>query len=636
MAPGSSTAGYLPLNHSPETSRLPRASLLRFTRNGPSFAILAIALVMGVLGGFVLSSSGRRPDFCQLPLDPVSGHSNTPQPHVPLSSSPITPSVDSDELDLEALRAIVTRTRGYYARDYSMTLGWNNMRYIIETALHHGALLNRTVIIPSFVYARACEYSKSVVDLVFPDSQTDGGLSSDVCAAYATMVNRGDAVNSDEWRELPEEKQMAWKVPMTEMLNLTHLRRTQSVITVAEYLRLHDLPEEFELSTGQWDTEKYHQNPGVYGNPPSLHAIENHWYDPPGLNRVDRIPEDMKERGQWNPRLGDRRLDRYGAWKTPSRTKAYHVLEVMLSGRQLALSWERARAVLESNGIGGVSTDEGLTEVLLSNGWEVLYTFDGALGMDYVKNVVNPIKLVAPRDSIRGFVDDFYDISEDVLFLKGEIHYERKPASLLFTSTPARDVFARLVLYDMTHTNRVKQLAEAMDNRMRELVGGRMWMGAHMRRGDFVRYHWVMQEDFGKHLSRIKNHLDGGREILKTLSPSSVTSYAIPEGSINVEYAQYEPPQPGDKFYIATDERDPGNLAYLGEHGAIRAPDLITMEDRRRFGWPLLLTDVLGIVEQDLLARGSYFYAHALSSVAGGVINMRAANGADPRTAEID
>jgi len=34
------------------------------------------------------------------------------------------------------------------------------MRYIIETALHHGALLNRTVIIPSFVYARACEYSK--------------------------------------------------------------------------------------------------------------------------------------------------------------------------------------------------------------------------------------------------------------------------------------------------------------------------------------------------------------------------------------------------------------------------------------------------------------------------------------------
>ncbi|EGO20407.1 hypothetical protein SERLADRAFT_411256 [Serpula lacrymans var. lacrymans S7.9] len=34
-----------------------------------------------------------------------------------------------------------------------MGLGWNNMRYIIETALLHGQLLNRTVITPSFVYA---------------------------------------------------------------------------------------------------------------------------------------------------------------------------------------------------------------------------------------------------------------------------------------------------------------------------------------------------------------------------------------------------------------------------------------------------------------------------------------------------
>lgn len=47
--------------------------------------------------------------------------------------------------------------------------------------------------------------------------------------------------------------------------------------------------------------------------------------------------------------------------------------------------------------------------------------------MDYVKNVVNPIKQVAPRDSIRGFVDDYYHFTEDVLLLKGEIHYERKP-----------------------------------------------------------------------------------------------------------------------------------------------------------------------------------------------------------------
>lgn len=32
------------------------------------------------------------------------------------------------------------------------------MRYIIETALLQAELLNRTLVLPSFVYARACEY----------------------------------------------------------------------------------------------------------------------------------------------------------------------------------------------------------------------------------------------------------------------------------------------------------------------------------------------------------------------------------------------------------------------------------------------------------------------------------------------
>ena len=32
------------------------------------------------------------------------------------------------------------------------------MRYIIETAILHGRILNRTTIIPSHVYARACEF----------------------------------------------------------------------------------------------------------------------------------------------------------------------------------------------------------------------------------------------------------------------------------------------------------------------------------------------------------------------------------------------------------------------------------------------------------------------------------------------
>ena len=60
------------------------------------------------------------------------------------------------------------------------------------------------------------------------------------------------------------------------------------------------------------------------------------------------------------------------------------------------------------------------------------------------------------------------------------------------------------------------------------------------------------------------------------------------------------------------------------------------MADRRTFGWPLMITDIRAVLEQSLLAHSNYFYAHAMSSVAGGIVNMRAAFGADPRTVLID
>ena len=64
--------------------------------------------------------------------------------------------------------------------------------------------------------------------------------------------------------------------------------------------------------------------------------------------------------------------------------------------------------------------------------------------------------------------------------------------------------------------------------------------------------------------------------------------------------------------------------------------DLLTPEDRRLVGWPLLVTDVLAIVEQVIMSHAAYFYAHAMSSVAGGVVNMRGARGIDPRLTLID
>ena len=64
--------------------------------------------------------------------------------------------------------------------------------------------------------------------------------------------------------------------------------------------------------------------------------------------------------------------------------------------------------------------------------------------------------------------------------------------------------------------------------------------------------------------------------------------------------------------------------------------DILTLEDRREVGWPLMFTDVLAVIEQSLAVESAFFYGHVLSSFAGGVLNMRAARGADPRTALVD
>jgi len=91
------------------------------------------------------------------------------------------------------------------------------------------------------------------------------------------------------------------------------------------------------------------------------------------------------------------------------------------------------------------------------------------------------------------------------------------------------------------------------------------------------------------------------------------------------------------RIFIATDERNRTALEYIKEQGALFFEDLVTVNDRREFGWPIMFSDVVALVEQGVLGIGaSYFYAHALSSVPGGVLNLRAISGMDPRTAIVD
>jgi hypothetical protein len=196
------------------------------------------------------------------------------------------------------------------------------------------------------------------------------------------MVNHGEAVHSNEWRKLPIEEQMAWRIPISVMLNMSLLRSTQPVITVSEYLRLHNISDDVEQSDGHWGRYDYHVNHGVFdntGRSPSLHIIENEWYDPWGINRIDLIPEDMKRRGGWSSEGGNTMKGEKGRWTNTLKTPAYLALEAELPDKRPVLAWDQARHALRKKGFEwAIQTDERMEEFLNENGWEVLYTYNGA------------------------------------------------------------------------------------------------------------------------------------------------------------------------------------------------------------------------------------------------------------------
>lgn len=193
------------------------------------------------------------------------------------------------------------------------------------------------------------------------------------------MVNRGDVTHSDEWRNLPIEQQMAWRIPTSVMFNLTNLQQSHSVITTSDYLRLHNISVDVESTDGHWDVDTYHVQD--MGNTwPNLHAIENGWYDPADFVRVDFIPQDMRLRGGWSSEGGDASRGQMGSWtNTSTDSEIYRALtEALPLGRPIVSWYDVRRIVEDGERITSTSSVEEIGDVLRENGFEVIYTYEGA------------------------------------------------------------------------------------------------------------------------------------------------------------------------------------------------------------------------------------------------------------------
>jgi hypothetical protein len=213
-------------------------------------------------------------------------------------------------------------------------------------------------------------------------SQFIVAMCSTVCADYAPMVNKGDAIGWDEWRELPIEQQMSFRIPISLMIDLGRIREQHAVITASDYLRLHGLDPEEESISGYWLRDWYHTHANMFepdkSKLPSLFVIENHWYDPQGVNRVDYIPPAMKKRGEWIRYSNSESQEVGGYWSPMEQTNVSSRLASAMPEARAIMDWNTAKSILASAELGdevNLEDDEVVEDVLNAHGWEILHTF---------------------------------------------------------------------------------------------------------------------------------------------------------------------------------------------------------------------------------------------------------------------
>jgi hypothetical protein len=115
---------YIPLVNL--RSRKSHWDATRLTRDKViAISALAVAVLVGIVIGFCFAYFDHPPQYGFLSPNPSSQESSSRYTSSTHPSPLAVPAAES--LSLEALRDIVTRTKGYLARDYSLNLGWNNV-----------------------------------------------------------------------------------------------------------------------------------------------------------------------------------------------------------------------------------------------------------------------------------------------------------------------------------------------------------------------------------------------------------------------------------------------------------------------------------------------------------------------------
>jgi ribosomal protein S27AE len=128
-----------------------------------------------------------------------------------------------------------------------------------------------------------------------------------------------------------------------------------------------------------------------------------------------------------------------------------------------------------------------------------------------------------------------------------------------FTSSAARDAYTQIGLYAMRAPEKYWHVAARVEAHMRAKCGGRMFMAAHIRRGDcessfsiyhvrrlirypVIRFGWTPDENLDTHVKLVRAKLKRGGKVLADIK----AEYNGNAERTDTEIAKYEPPQDND------------------------------------------------------------------------------------------
>ncbi|KPV76842.1 uncharacterized protein RHOBADRAFT_51829 [Rhodotorula graminis WP1] len=471
---------------------------------------------------------------------------------------------------LDELAQIVGENPTYLVKDGWASYGFNNQRYMLESTLLLAKIARRIPVLPDSIWARSCAVDDSV------------------CEANALRFFRHRNAHADVVGSTWNDDGPAYKLPIQLFLDLPHLRRTYGpLLTYRELIELYGIDPNLYDESLRWNTTNY--TPQGY----TTATVPDYLFQNRTFVRVDQPPP---------PPVVAAPAD-----EIPEGLNSA-IVELALGSRAVWTA-QQARDALRKRGVKLDGDDDGLVRQLELLDVVPLYTFGDEVLMN--KALARPSVELALRNKVQPLVDTLASPpfnNASIVYLAGNLHDQRKPGGLYFTSPAARQAYVDLVVRGVRPPAGVRALGERLAERMGERVEGRRWLAAHLRRSDFVGIKWSPAQDAEAHFDKTRAALREGVEALEAHFDER-----LPRGD--------------DPFYLATDERNATALAYYRSHGAVLLSDLVTPADSSQLGPSASYMDVLAVVEQQVLARSDYFLGSELSSTSGGAVNVRTALG---------